>query len=271
MAKLLIPNPNTPITDNNGNLTQEWRKWAESVTKLPEKIVDAQTIINNATPRLYLATDGEAVSFGGTFGVAPSRIEYRATGLPALAVGEVYDIKPLNKTALGFDSYAKIRVAGAITNQTTGAGSFDNGLGYYTAEKPITDDAYNQIYKFDIDCVLNVSGVELLGDGTYQGDYQGSFRVKVFTGGSWVDVEDIIVTVSINTGASIPPSTYAYSNAVATVTITQDIGMVVGAEFGIKALGSASVTAFNEVTYQTQAFGATTSMSPRLIEWQVYA
>ena len=266
---LLIPKPSTPFIDAKGFVNNEWRRWLENVNEIPNQISIVENAVSNTAPRLYLAADGDAVSFGGTFGVAPSRVVYRAASLPALSAGEVYDIKPINVTATGFDCYAKIKVAGGISDETTGAGSFDAGLGYWTAQKPVTDDAYNQIYSFDFDADLNL--VSASGDvrGGFLAEYGGFFDVYVYTSSVWVK----ITTISVNyqaTTIGYPPSIYAYGGYLEPITITQAIGMVAGAEFGVKAT-SGAVTAFNEVAYQTQAYGATTSAGTRKIEFDVYA
>ena len=264
---LLIPKPSTPFIDAKGFVNNEWRRWLENVNEIPNQISIVENAVSNTAPRLYLAADGDAVSFGGTFGVAPSRVVYRAASLPALSAGEVYDIKPINVTATGFDCYAKIKVAGGISDETTGAGSFDAGLGYWTAQKPVTDDAYNQIYSFDFDADLPL--VSVFGTDLYNGEYYGIFEVYAYVSGVWTFITTIGVSITIDS-PSYPASSYSISNYIEPVTITQAIGMVVGAEFGVKAI-SGAVTAFNEVAYQTQAYGATTSAGTRKIEFDVYA
>lgn len=275
MAKLLLPMPNVPMQDKDGKMNLQWRKWFEGGgailrgdATLPEGALpdNVKTIVNGggASGKLYMGADGENVSFGGTFGTTPTRIEADTGVLPTLSVGAYYACYAENITATGFTVKAAVRTPSATTSQTTGIGSAV-GDGSWTAQKPISDDAYNQAYIYDFDAYLDRISYNAFAATAV---YQGVFALDVFTGTSWVNLKNETVTVTDIYDPN--ETTLLHNNKISTI-ITQTIGLATDpqAEFRVRPI-QGSIGGLNEVTYETQTY-TETSLGTQKIKFWVYA
>lgn len=276
MAKLLLPMPNIPMQDKDGKMNLQWRKWFEGGgailrgdATLPEGALpdSVKTIVNSGgvSGKLYMGSDGESVSFGGTFGTIPTRIEADISVLPTPSVGAYYACYAENITATGFIVKAKVRTPSATILQTTGAGT-SVGDGSWTVQKPISDDAYNQVYTYDFDANL-----ERISFNSLVATYRGIFALDFYNGTEWVNIKNETITTTIAYDPLDPVSSILIPNNIISVLITQPIGLAVGsqAEFRIRPV-QGSIFLFNEVTYETQTY-TETSLGTQKIKFWVYA
>lgn len=280
MAKpILLPKPQIPFVDKQGNVSNEWRRWLEAggaifegkaklpVGALPDGVVPDP----NANGRLYLAADGDVVSFGGTFGTTPRRIEPDVSGLPSLAAGLAYDIKAINASATGFTAYAKTVTFGATTTYNSGTGTNAGGTPQWTAQKPNAADATNQAYSFTFSGSIPLTLRERIdGAGTYYSEYSGTFTPYAYIGGAWVSFPEISAFYSEESSSTA--TSYGLVGYVADVIITSAIGLAGGsqAEFGLHPGTGSTITALTNVGYQFQSVGSVTSIGPQKLKWWVY-
>lgn len=281
MAKNLLPLPNTALTDKNGASTLEFRKWLEAVgglltetnviplSSLPANVQNSSSNNALASGRLFMAADSDVVSFGGTYGSNPKRIEADTSLIPTPSAGYRINAYAENISPTGFTARVRLQQPTGTTTHNTGAGSFDALLGFWTAEKPVTNDAYNRIYNYKFTAVLSLISAFGGGGEPYEATYQGLFEVYAYISGVWT----LITTIEINhvsTAFGFPAATYTYTDYIEAIEISQSIGMVAGAEFGIRPIVG-NVTAFSNVDYQTQTYGSDTSYGSEKLKWWVYA
>jgi hypothetical protein len=273
-GKLFLPKPNVPFVQASGIVHPEWRRWLENGgailsgdAKLPESALPdgVQVGGTGAGGRLYLAKDGDAVPFGGTFGRVP-RIEADLTGLPALAAGERYDCVPVGASATGFTARAKRVVVGSTGQQTTGAGVAVGAT--YEAQKPTAADAFDGAYEF------LVSGtrrrIEAVFDGSgYVVTWGGSVSLEALVSGSWVSIGTLDLT-ALEFSGTIPDLNEPFGPTSQAVVSWSVIGQVPAAEFRIVAENDATVTGL-EVRYQTQTVASETSLGATVLKWWVYS
>ena len=278
MAKpILLPKPQIPFVDKQGNVSNEWRRWLEAggaifegkaklpVGALPDGVVPDP----NANGRLYLAADGDVVSFGGTFGTIPRRIEPDVSGLPSLAAGLAYDIKAINASATGFTAYAKTVTPTGNTTYNSGAGTNAGGTPQWTAQKPNAADATNQAYSFTFNGTIPLISREYLG-GSYFNEYEGFFTPYAYVSGAWVSFSDVLVNWSEE--SSVYSSSYTLTGYVLDAIITQAIGLAGGsqAEFGLHPGTGSTITSLTNVGYQVQTLGSPTTIGTQKLKWWVY-
>ena len=278
MAKpILLPKPQIPFVDKQGNVSNEWRRWLEAggaifegkaklpVGALPDGVVPDP----NANGRLYLAADGDVVSFGGTFGTIPRRIEPDVSGLPSLAAGLAYDIKAINASATGFTAYAKTVTPTGNTTYNSGAGTNAGGTPQWTAQKPNAADATNQAYSFTFNGTIPLISREYLG-GSYFNEYEGFFTPYAYVSGAWVSFSDVLVNWSEE--SSVYSSSYTLTGYVLNAIITQAIGLAGGsqAEFGLHPGTGSTITSLTNVGYQVQTLGSPTTIGTQKLKWWVY-
>lgn len=273
-----LPKPRVPFVDKDGLVNNEWRRWLEfggavfeGKAKLPAGALPDGVVSNpNANGKLYLAADGDVVSFGGTFGTTPRRIEPDVSALPSLAVGSAYDVKAINATATGFTAYAKSVVFGALTTYNSGTGTNAGGTPRFTAQKPNASDATSQVYTFSFSGTIPLIDARSNGDGTFQLQFEGFFTPYVYSGGAWVAMPDVVV--SWTEEAAIYSSSYTLTGYVADVLVTQAIGLAGGgqAEFGLHPGSGSSISALSNVSYQFQSVGSVTSLGTQKLKWWVY-
>jgi len=94
-----------------------------------------------------------------------------------------YIVQAVNLNKDGCDLVAKKAVLGSPVARNTGAGTYDGTYGGYTAQKPVSADAYNQAYTFNVDVELALVGGS--GSGGYYSwlaEYQAVLQVDVFVG-----------------------------------------------------------------------------------------
>ncbi len=272
-----LPKPNVPFVDKSGNVNNEWRRWLEfggaifeGKAKLPAGALPDGAIANpNANGRLYLAADGDVVSFGGTFGTTPRRIEPDVSGLPSLAAGQAYDIRATNATATGFTAYAKTVTPTGNTTYNSGVGTNAGGTPQWTAQKPNVADATSQAYSFTFNGTIPLISREYLGD-TYYNEYEGFFTPYVYSGGAWVALAD--VSVFWTEESSVYSSSYTLTGYVLDAIATQAIGLAGGAqaEFGLHPGTGSSITSLTNVSYQVQSLGSPTTIGTQKLKWWVY-
>ena len=278
MAKpILLPKPQIPFVDKQGNVSNEWRRWLEAggaifegKAKLPAGALPDGVAPNpNANGRLYLAADGDVVSFGGTFGTTPSRIEPDVSGLPSLAAGLAYDIKAINASATGFTAYAKTVTPTGNTTYNSGAGTNAGGTPQWTAQKPNAADATNQAYSFTFNGTIPLISREYMG-GSYLNEYEGFFTPYAYVSGAWVSFSDVLVNWSEE--SSVYSSSYTLTGYVLDAIITQAIGLAGGsqAEFGLHPGTGSTITSLTNVGYQVQTLGSPTTIGTQKLKWWVY-
>lgn len=274
---ILLPKPQIPFVDKQGNVSNEWRRWLEAggaifegkaklpVGALPDGVVPDP----NANGRLYLASDGDVVSFGGTFGTTPRRIEPDVSGLPSLAAGLAYDIKAINASATGFTAYAKTVTPTANTNYNSGTGTNAGGTPQWTAQKPNVADATNQAYSFTFNGTIPLISRVLVG-GSYWNEYEGFFTPYAYVSGAWVAFSDVLVNWSEVSSVSSP--SYTLTGYVIDAIITQAIGLAGGsqAEFGLHPGAGSTITSLTNVGYQVQTLGSPTTIGAQKLKWWVY-
>ncbi len=274
MSKLFLPRPNVPFVRSDGIVHPEWRRWLEGggailagdaklpLGSLPDGVQVGGT---GAGGRLYLAKDGDVVSFGGTFGRVP-RIEADLSGLPALAPGERYDCIATNATPTGFTARAKLVVVGSTGQQTTGAGTVVGAT--VEAQKPTVTDAFDGAYEFRVSGRRPVLTAEPSG-GQYVVEYGGLVLLQAWISGAWSTVETLNLN-GIEFLSYLPGRDEAYGPRSQAAVITAAIGQVPTAEFRVVAQDGATVTGL-EVRYQTQTTSSETSLGATVLKWWVYA
>lgn len=278
MAKpILLPKPKVPFVEKDGTVNNEWRRWLEAggaifegKAKLPAgALPDGVVPDPNANGRLYLAADGDVVSFGGTFGTIPRRIEPDVSGLPSLAAGLAYDIKAINASATGFTAYAKTVTPTGNTTYNSGAGTNAGGTPQWTAQKPNAADATNQAYSFTFNGTIPLISREYLG-GSYFNEYEGFFTPYAYVSGAWVSFSDVLVNWSEE--SSVYSSSYTLTGYVLDAIITQAIGLAGGsqAEFGLHPGTGSTITSLTNVGYQVQTLGSPTTIGTQKLKWWVY-
>lgn len=279
MAKpILLPKPNVPFVDKQGNVDNEWRRWLEAggaifegKAKLPVGALPDGAVPNpNANGRLYLAADGDVVSFGGTFGSTPRRIEADISALPSLTAGLAYDIKAINATATGFTAYAKTITPTGNTTYNSGTGTNAGGTPQWTAQKPNAADATSQAYSFTFDGTIPLISREYLGGTDYLNEFEGFFTPYAYVSGAWVAYADVLVTWSEI--SSTYSSSYTLTGYVLDAIITQAIGLAGGAqaEFGLHPGTGSTITSLTNVSYQVQSLGSPTTIGTQKLKWWVY-
>ncbi len=205
-------------------------------------------------PKIYLAKDGDVVSYGGTLGVPASSIIPDLSGLPTPGAGESYDVRAINSLATDFTVRAKLLGSVVLTDQNTGAGSATGGSPAYTVDKPTTADAYNGYYQFNIAMTLSKVYQEPAGGGNVYAEYTGTAYFFANDGSGFVQIGVQSVTES-RTTADSAPDTISVSRSI-TIQHTGVIGM--GA---FQELGATGVTALSNVKYTTQSAGSETALT----------
>lgn len=255
--------------DANGKATPEFVKmWQE----LGVALKNTNTIAKNAATKaqstvynIFSGFDGDHINFGGIFTSTPSNVTFDLSALPSLAVGESYIVKVVNMDKDGCDLVAKKAVLGSPVTQNTGAGSYDGTYGGYTAQKPVSADAYNQAYTFDTDVELSlIGGSGGSGYDSWIAEYQATLQVDVYIGAVWQFANIIELSTSQLVTGTVP-STYLMTGVLSEVLIYQAIGLAAGAsvEFGIKALVG-SISALNDVSYETKTTGSETALTEKI-------
>lgn len=222
-------------------------------------------------PLEFLAADGETVQYsnGANYGTAPERIEPNYDGLPALAVGESYDIRPANKTGSQFTARAKIISAATLTDRSSGTGSANfSGTPRARTDKPTSDDAYNGDYEFKWYANFTKYWEVNEGGGIYIGSYRGSFDLYIYNG----SVHELVgsATISFNrTSYSGPNPTTV--NSLCTKVVKSSVDSPSGTSvFGIHpTIDNPVITQIASVKYTTQA-AASSRAVPGRIKWLVY-
>lgn len=204
-------------------------------------------------PRIYLATDGDVVDYGGTLGAPASAIVPDLSGLPTPASGEAYDVKAINSLDTGFTVRAKLLGAVTLTDQNTGAGTATGGTPAYAVDKPTTDDAYNGYYQFFVTMSLSKLYQEPAGGGDVYAEYSGTatFFANAGSGFFQIGVQSI-------TESRIAPT------APTTISVTRSITIQYNGMIGMGAfqeLGASGVTALANVKYTTQSSGSETPLT----------
>lgn len=236
-------------------------------------------------PLTFLAADGASVQYqdGDSFGAAPDRIEFDISGLPALTAGDSYNAYATNITATGFDAVVKKITAPVQTNRTDTGGTNVGGTPQWQMHKANAADAYDGNYQFQIDG--NIPRTSLTAEdfdpqlGTYYvAQYSGTFDLYVTNSNSsnaWTKIGSLTVTHTIqgwysqSPVPSQPPSSYNFFNRQTTVNTVIAIGQHAGREFGVHPIGSATVSAFDQVFYVSQSSSGTTAVATA-IPWKVY-
>lgn len=222
-------------------------------------------------PLEFLAADGETVQYsnGANYGTAPERIEPNYDGLPALAVGESYDIRPANKTGSQFTARAKIISAATLTDRSSGTGAANfSGTPRARTDKPTSDDAYNGDYEFKWYANFTKYWEVNEGGGIYIGSYRGSFDLYIYNG----SVHELVgsATISFNrTSYSGPNPTLV--NSLCTKVVKSSVDSPSGTSvFGIHpTTDNPVITQIASVKYTTQA-AASSRAVPGRIKWLVY-
>lgn len=278
-GSILLPKPQVPFVDKQGYVSNEWRRWLEAggaifegKAKLPVgALPDGAVPDPNANGRIYLAADGDVVSFGGTFGSTPRRIEPDLSALPSLAAGQAYDIKAVNASATGFTAYAKTVTPTGNTTYNSGAGTNSGGTPQWTAQKPNVADANSQAYSFTFSGAIPTNGYGSVFDSFYFATYEGSFTPYVYASGAWVALPAVVVSIFDSSG--YPPPIYTLTDYTFDIIITQAIGLASGSlpEFGLHPSAGSTVTGLTNVSYQAQNTGSVASIGAQKLKWWVYS
>lgn len=291
--KLLLPRPSTPMIDvKTGIVTTEWRRWFESGgailsgdAQLPVSSIPSSSQSTTGAGILYSGADGETIKFGGTFGKAPERIEVDISDLPSLASGKSYDCRAVNITPTGFDLYAKIVTSDNFSQQATSATNIGTEVPKYRFKKPITDDAYNNIYEFYFTPKLYPAIGQAQYDTSrnrfvyndadvYITTYIGQYDFYVFSGGAWVKVQtiDLMTEYDGQINLNDKPPYITMPNHKVAIETALPIGLNGGGfEFGIEPLGSSGILQINEVQYETRSISGTESLGNKKLKCYVYA
>lgn len=223
-------------------------------------------------PREYLASDGQLVWYedGASYGAPPENIVPNLSGLPALAPGESYDIRPVGIFATRFTARAKKLAAGTLTERTSAtATSPVGGTPQWRTDKPGTPNAYNGDYEFKWYGQLNKIEESPEGGGMYIARYAGSFDLYVLTtGGSWAKVGSHVANMSRTSFSGPNPATLT---TFCTRIVNTDIEIPGGSNrFGIHPTTDApTITQFTSVKFTTRSAAAETPVQG-LIRWEVY-
>lgn len=204
-------------------------------------------------PRIYLATDGDVVSYGGTLGVPAASIVPDLSGLPTPTSGESYDVRALNSMATEFTVRAKLLGSVVLTDRNTGAGAASGGSPAYVVDKPTTEDAYNGYYQFQVTMPLARIDVEPAPGGQSYSTYMGTATFFANPGTGFVQIGSESITESRT--ASSSPTRISVTR---TLTI-QYAGMIGMGPF--QELGASGVTALINVKYTTQSAGSETALT----------
>jgi len=204
-------------------------------------------------PRLYLATDGDTVDYGGTLGVPASSIIPDLSGLPTPPSGSAYDVRAINSTATGFVVRAKELGSVVLTDQNTGAGSATGGTPAYAVDKPTTEDAYNGYYQFSVTATLTKLYQEPAGGGDVYAEYSGTVTFYANSGSGFFVIGSQGITES-RVGPTAPTTISVVRDM--TIGFTGMIGMG-----GFQEFGASGVSALSNVKYTTQASGTETALT----------
>lgn len=224
-------------------------------------------------PLEILGQDGVTVQYEGgkTYGLLPEKIVPVLSGLPALATGESYDIRPTNVTTAGFTPRVKKLTAGPPQAQTSSVGTSVAGTPQWQASKATAADAYNGDYQFSFTAVLQKGFEDVdsgLGNAQYRADYSGSVDLYAkLTTGAWKKIGTAVVQgARLNYGSPNPQTIEVTKTHI--VNDSSDFGS--GANhFGVNGVGDTGVTAFQNVKYSTQTATNESAVSG-LIKWQIF-
>lgn len=204
-------------------------------------------------PRIYLATDGDVVEFGGTLGAPAASIFPDLSGLPTPASGESYDVRAINSIATGFTVRAKLLGSVVLTDRNTGPGAATGGSPTYAVDKPTTEDAYNGYYQFQVRMPLVRIESEPASGGMSYSTYSGTAFFFANPGTGFVQIGSASITES-RTASSSPP----------TISVTRTITIQYGGAIGMgsfQELGASGVTDLLNVKYTTQSAGTETALT----------
>lgn len=204
-------------------------------------------------PRIYLATDGDAVDYGGTLGAPAAAIVPDLSGLPTPLSGESYDIRAINSTPTGFIVRAKLLGAVTLTDRNTGAGSATGATPAYAVDKPTVEDAYNGYYQFSVTMSLAKLYQEPAGGGDVYAEYTGTAVFYANSGSGFFEIGSQSLTES-----RVGPTAPNFITVTRTFTIQYNGAIGLGA---FQELGASGVTALSNVKYTTQASGSETALT----------
>lgn len=214
-------------------------------------------------PMIRIGSDGQTIQYqnGETFGANPERITPDLNGLPALAVGESYDVKAVNVTAISFQAYAKKITAADPVVQDSGAGTNTGGTPQWRAHKPTALDAYNGNYQFKFQVVGQLVGSEPVSGGGGIYDYRAVGNLYLAdTAGNM----QLVGSYDENWGGFNASGTRYIT---ATVTNNMAVGQTGNDEFGVHpTLGA--ISAFDSVMYATQVQSNVTALTSP-ISWTI--
>lgn len=202
-------------------------------------------------PIILLGSDGQTLQYrgGASFGANPAIVP-DTSGLPALAQGEKYEAKATQVTGSQFVASVKKLTAGAITDVTSNAGAAASGTPLWRTNKPVVADAYNGYYQYSFSVRLPQLSVQTDGGGQYQATYGAAVDIYGLVGSTWTKIGTANLTHAA-AYASVPPQTVTRQHV---ETVQSSLAFGSGSNrFGLHALGGATITAFDNVKFSTQA------------------
>jgi len=223
-------------------------------------------------PVFAQGSDGDIISYGFTVASEP-KISFDVSGLPALAVGESYVVKAVNRTSSQFMLSLKKRAAGGVVSTVSDSGAeavinVDGGTGL--AINKTHNDSSNGKYTFRLRGNLRVQSTENFEIGQDDWFHSGFASINTYfnSGGGYAQGPTIYLNpedVGLdNAGSSDQTGDYAYD-----VTRTVDWGNALGVngtrEFAVKLdfaseIGT-TVTELVSVTYKNVSGASETSVS----------
>lgn len=225
-------------------------------------------------PLIRLGADGQLVEYanGASYTVNPDRIVPDVSGLPALAPGDQYDIRPTQITPTGFIPRIKRLTPGTPVAQQSAAGSNVGGTPQWRTNKPSAEDAANGYYQFSANVtVYGTSENSGLFDGGAQpiwwNFYFGMIDVYAHNGSALQKVGTIEANYSDQTSGGPGPSTWSMS---ITGTVQIDFSISAGDQrFGLHPHSSVSINSFGGVQYSASTSSNEQSV-PGLIPFLIY-
>ncbi|UIJ46896.1 hypothetical protein LZK98_08130 [Sphingomonas cannabina] len=257
-------------------ITGQWvevARFEDGVAKLNNALIRNLSVFPNATatlgfpvaldPKIFLANDGQVVSYGGSIGAPAARIEPDLSGI-AVPAGSSLDVRALSSTANGFTARAKIIGSPTYANQAATGGTNVGGTPAWQMDKPTAADAYNGLYQVSATGTLTRTSYYRDDTNSWVGIYSGSMSFYVNNGSGFVFVG------AVDGGGefyypTVPPATIPNTAFNHTFQYNGAIGSHGGKEFGVDG----PITAFSRVAYTTLSAATETPITQN-IPFKVY-
>jgi hypothetical protein len=200
-------------------------------------------------PLIRLGSHGQTVYYqnGETFGANPENIVADQNGLPALQLGEKYDIKAINITPTHFTAHVtKITAADPVT-QTATTGENVGGTPQWRSHKQTALDAYNGLYQYS----FTISGTLISSENGVNEWYAAGQIYLADTNGNMQLVGGYDENWVTNGGGT--------RSITVTINTSMAVGQTGGYEFGVHPTAG-GITNFVNVIYSTQVQSNVTAL-----------